>query len=877
MGQIRGRSAKPDACNIRSLSSFGTPAAGQHILVSTDNSAMQNGQGNFDAYVVGDGTTAAAELPLRSIGDLIPNFSNEAINSANVVVSKQARGNVGSAISFADWADMNYYHFDGAVGDSFLIKGKSAGEVASSLIQLVDSNNIITRRFVISLPVNTVFEEVVTFESNEVACYVTYLRSYGLTIKRRVEISVSDLEERTSAIESFDENTENILFGDGLADVTNDFVFTELGYINASGNVESSSIQKYSDYVDISDWGDQFYMMLEISNSSAASQRYVFYNASKAVIQANSFPTGAERSSVLSLVDIPSGAKYIRTSFWISPSYGVFKAMRKSNIASMQESVGAMEDIMNSDGSTDLTDKFSFTNGKLINHADGRELSSTANKASDYVNISGYKTIEVTIDVSTAPDSQAGIAFYDENKNFLVGYKCAYGAIASAKYETYEIPSNAVYVRTSYWVDISSRGNIPFSCTARNTFVNAIYEAIDNARGQKLKFEPLIGSPSIYLSDSTSDEGSLNSKTVAEVYARYDAMVTNYPLYVSRESNLCSITSGSTTWDVRVYKFGFNKLIIRDEEGGNETTYDNLYNDNLDNKRTILVTCGMHGNEKTPWWGAMLAFEELLSSDEEWAKYIKANFFFYVIPCLNPYGLDNNTRNNENNVDLNRAAGANATARVALTQWVSDKKDIIYYWMDVHGTQGRWAYVPCHPLMPFYHQVKQAVFKMTQALCSAFGDIWTSVSPSYSDYSPYLFMERGGWIVGGCAPAIYSATGVNEHAIETPDSLSTGAIGTNDGVGCAITKMLMWNMVQMLGGTPLIVEPYDCNITGTISASGELVFTDSNGVKYKTTISDNSYKITIPNGLYTLTCSGYTIENNVLTADQDKVVNLTIQ
>lgn len=65
MGQIIGRTAKPDACNLRSLSSFGTPAAGQHILVSTDNSAMENGQGNFDAYVVGNGTTVAANLPLN--------------------------------------------------------------------------------------------------------------------------------------------------------------------------------------------------------------------------------------------------------------------------------------------------------------------------------------------------------------------------------------------------------------------------------------------------------------------------------------------------------------------------------------------------------------------------------------------------------------------------------------------------------------------------------------------------------------------------------------------------------------------------------------------------------------------------------------------
>lgn len=65
MGQIRGKKAHIYACNIRSLSSFGIPYAGMHILVSTDNSATEDGQGNFDAYVVGDGHTAAENLPLQ--------------------------------------------------------------------------------------------------------------------------------------------------------------------------------------------------------------------------------------------------------------------------------------------------------------------------------------------------------------------------------------------------------------------------------------------------------------------------------------------------------------------------------------------------------------------------------------------------------------------------------------------------------------------------------------------------------------------------------------------------------------------------------------------------------------------------------------------
>ena len=69
MGQIVSSAAKPKRCNLRSLSSFGIPAVGEHILVSSDNSMNAAGQGNFDVYVVGDGTTAATALPLNKLND----------------------------------------------------------------------------------------------------------------------------------------------------------------------------------------------------------------------------------------------------------------------------------------------------------------------------------------------------------------------------------------------------------------------------------------------------------------------------------------------------------------------------------------------------------------------------------------------------------------------------------------------------------------------------------------------------------------------------------------------------------------------------------------------------------------------------------------
>lgn len=67
MGQIVSSAAKPKRCNLQSLSSLGTPAAGEHILVSSDNSMNAAGQGNFDCYIVGNGTDAATARPLLLI------------------------------------------------------------------------------------------------------------------------------------------------------------------------------------------------------------------------------------------------------------------------------------------------------------------------------------------------------------------------------------------------------------------------------------------------------------------------------------------------------------------------------------------------------------------------------------------------------------------------------------------------------------------------------------------------------------------------------------------------------------------------------------------------------------------------------------------
>ena len=86
MGQIIGGAAKPKRCNINQLSQLGIPAAGEYILVSSDNSMNAAGQGNFDAYIEGDGQKAATALELKSVDN--DTFDISAYNATGDVLAK---------------------------------------------------------------------------------------------------------------------------------------------------------------------------------------------------------------------------------------------------------------------------------------------------------------------------------------------------------------------------------------------------------------------------------------------------------------------------------------------------------------------------------------------------------------------------------------------------------------------------------------------------------------------------------------------------------------------------------------------------------------------------------------------------------------------
>lgn len=77
MGQIVTKNARPKRANLIAIQTGSwsdyVPSANEFILVDTTNSMTEGGEGKFDAYIVGDGTTKARDLKLYADQRMISN------------------------------------------------------------------------------------------------------------------------------------------------------------------------------------------------------------------------------------------------------------------------------------------------------------------------------------------------------------------------------------------------------------------------------------------------------------------------------------------------------------------------------------------------------------------------------------------------------------------------------------------------------------------------------------------------------------------------------------------------------------------------------------------------------------------------------------
>lgn len=184
MGQIIGSAAKPKRCNISQLSQLGTPpAAGEHILVSSDNSMNAAGQGDFSAYVVGNGNTAANLLPLHFIAERkICAFSYAGVGSV-------------------------FYHYEIKAGVRYVVTNTGTNGTINVMSASTNASGNVVETFKNSLAKGASIEFIPTADAPWLQIY--YAAAGSFTIERKdsiagyiedLENEVAELQERVSLI-----------------------------------------------------------------------------------------------------------------------------------------------------------------------------------------------------------------------------------------------------------------------------------------------------------------------------------------------------------------------------------------------------------------------------------------------------------------------------------------------------------------------------------------------------------------------------------------------------------------------------------------------------------------------------------------------------
>lgn len=141
------------------------------------------------------------------------------------------------------------------------------------------------------------------------------------------------------------------------------------------------------------------------------------------------------------------------------------------------------------------------------------------------------------------------------------------------------------------------------------------------------------------------------SKTVADIYSLYDALVEKYPDVMS------SVNLGkdqSNTYTIMQYAFRPNVPFV-EWNNENDTSNGGIYYQKTDLPKIVTFT-GNHGSEK-PVVLAMYNF--LYNMLENWEsdpilEYLRFNVQIIIVPILNPWGFTHMTRWNSRHININR-------------------------------------------------------------------------------------------------------------------------------------------------------------------------------------------------------------------------------
>lgn len=480
------------------------------------------------------------------------------------------------------------------------------------------------------------------------------------------------------------------------------------------------------------------------------------------------------------VVVVPSGATYLMVSQF------------KDNVTNVIESasakvngIGDLSDLKTTNdsdivsavnevflGTTDITNDLSFITGFSIQE-DGTFIDNDYGRYTKDIKVREGDICTIILKNTTTSKQNVRFFGYDES-DALVGQLLLVSMSSKAQNTArIVIPSEVAYVKVSVSITVNilsfivKRGEVKSS--------NCIS----------------VGSPHVYLSEQIEDE-ILDSTTCDDVYVLYDSMCSNHPETFVRLPDIG--VEASANLPIRMYRMKWTNPVMVSEEASWDVA-DNIYTDVYDDYRKILVTSGTHGNEKSSVYGVALAVQEILDSDKEFAKYIRANFVIDIIPIVNPSGYNATTRNNANNININRDFLTRSTPEAQAVYNVLTNGDY-YACIDSHNSGGNANYIGITETNPWRNSFISIGMKFGQMMYNDWKTITADDQYAIQPYMQFWLNESNGMLQD-----LFTELGQLGYLIETVGVFKSGIgiLTPNHKKYCKFTKDMLINSIIVLG------------------------------------------------------------------------------
>lgn len=279
--------------------------------------------------------------------------------------------------------------------------------------------------------------------------------------------------------------------------------------------------------------------------------------------------------------------------------------------------------------SNNLFNKYDFIANTTINTETGELI------PDPYHNISGFIKVEPSTKYVFA--NVVRYVQYDKNKNFTASFGGGYGYVTTR--------SDTEYIRLIYGSHLMTgvqfnKGEVlaPYDeyCIKLNGM--KVSNSIQNTRNDD-KFIVIGELDGTYTAPEIPAKLDMHTMVSTDIYTLYDALVTAHPDYVSKTA------LGLNSLGATIYRYDFKSP---------EVPIVNSYLATVKKPKMILIS-GVHG-EKAGVYNLYQTMKQICTAwqTEPLLETLHWNVEFIVVPIVNLYGFDNNTRKNENGVDIAR-------------------------------------------------------------------------------------------------------------------------------------------------------------------------------------------------------------------------------